>query len=180
MNIDEILEMMEELLDNSSAVPLSSKKLIDCEQMRDYIDKLRMDLPTEIDKAKKIQSERDTIIAEANKQADEIRAKADEAVEAAKQRAKQIMSESEITRQAKEYASELIRQAQENAAEIVADARDKDAEIRRALSDNVNKSLADAQAVLKKNLDDVTATMEAVEKLNAPAQAAKSEDEAAE
>lgn len=168
MNIDEIIEMMEELLDNSSAVPFSNKKMIDCEQMRDYIDNIRLNLPGEIKKAKETQSNKDAIIAEANKEAEEIKKKADQVVEAAKEKAKQIVSETEIIRQAKEYAGQMIRQAQEQADEIVASARDKDAEIRRALSESVNKTLSDAQNVLQKNLEDVTATMEAVDKLNAP------------
>ena len=52
LSIDEIIELMEELLDNSSAVPFSSKKMIDCEQMRDYIDNLHLSLPAELEKAK--------------------------------------------------------------------------------------------------------------------------------
>jgi vacuolar-type H+-ATPase subunit H len=142
--------------------------MIDCDQMRDCIDQMRLNMPKEIDKAKETQRNKDAIIAEANKEADEIRKKADEAVETAKERAMQIMSESEITRQAKEYAAQLIGKAQQEAEEIVAAAKDKDAEIRRVLSDNVNKSLADAQSVLSKNLEDINATMQAVENLNAP------------
>ena len=55
LSIDEIIELMEELLDNSSAMPFSSKKMIDCEQMRDYIDNLHLSLPAELEKAKETQ-----------------------------------------------------------------------------------------------------------------------------
>lgn len=167
MNVDEIIEMMEELLDNSSAVPFSNKKVIDCDQMRDYIDNLRLNLPGEIKKAKETQSNKEAIIADAKSEADRIKKQADEVVEAAKQKAKEIVSETEIIRQAKEYAGQMIHQAQEQADEIIAVAKDKDAEIRRVLSGNVNSTLANAKAILEKNLSDVTATMEAVEKLNA-------------
>ena len=170
MNFDEIIEMMEDLLDNSSAVPFSNKKVIDCEQMRDYIDTLRLNLPGEIKKAKETQSNKDAIIADAKKEAENIKKQADE-----------IVSETEIIRQAKEYAAQMIRQAQEQADEIVASAKDKDAEIRRALSDSVNTSLSDAKNVLEKNLSDVVATIEAVEKLNAPKEApAEAAEEKAE
>lgn len=167
MNIDEIFEMMEELLDNSSAVPFSNKKMIDCEQMRDYIDNVRLSLPQEIKKAKETQENKDVIIAEANKEAEEIKKKADLAVEAAKEKARELMSESEITRQAKEYAAKIIREAQEEADRIVAEATDKDAEIRKALSANVNGTLSEAQGILQKNLNDIASLMAAVEKLNA-------------
>ncbi len=181
MNFDEIIEMMEDLLDNSSAVPFSNKKVIDCEQMRDYIDTLRLNLPGEIKKAKETQSNKDAIIADAKKEAENIKKQADELVEAAKDKAREIVSETEIIRQAKEYAAQMIRQAQEQADEIVASAKDKDAEIRRALSDSVNTSLSDAKNVLEKNLRDVVATIEAVEKLNAPKEApAEAAEEKAE
>ena len=78
LNIDEILVLMEELIDNSSAVPFSSKKMIDCDHMRDYIDNLRLNLPSEIEKAKETQAQKDNIIAEANAEAEKIIHKAEE------------------------------------------------------------------------------------------------------
>ena len=171
MTVQEIIDLMEELLDNSSAVPFSSnKKMIDCEQMRDYIDNLSLSLPTEIKKAQETEENRDRIIADANLEADRIRAQADEAVEAAKNKVKELVSETEIIRQAKQDALELIRQAQAEADEIVAQAKEKDAQIRAALTENVTKTLTEAQEVLRKNLDDVTSTIAAVERLNAPAE----------
>ena len=41
MTVEEILELMDELLDKSSSVPFSQKKMIDVEQMREYIDSIR-------------------------------------------------------------------------------------------------------------------------------------------
>lgn len=175
MTVQEIIELMEELLDNSSAVPFSNKKMIDPEQLRDYIDNLNLNLPAEIKKAQETEENRDKIIADAHVEADKIRAQADEAVEAAKNKVKELVSETEIIRQAKQDALELIRQAQAEAEEIVAQAREKDAQIRAALSENVTKTLTEAREVLQKNLDDVNSTITAVEALNAPAVA---EDEA--
>lgn len=177
MNADEIIELMEELVDNSSAVPFSNKKLIDCEQMRDYIDNLQMQMPNEIKKSKEVLENKDKIIADANKEAEDIRKKADKAVEAAKEKAIEIMSETEIVRLAKEHAAQIIAQAQEQAQGIIADAKAKDAEIRRALTDNVNKTLSDTKAILEKNLSDVVSTINAFESLNAPKEA-PAEDEA--
>ena len=48
MTVEEILELMDELLDKSSSVPFSQKKMIDVEQMREYIDSIRLNLPGEI------------------------------------------------------------------------------------------------------------------------------------
>ncbi len=180
--------MMEELIDNSSAVPFSSKKMIDCDQMRNYIDTLRLNMPGEIKKAKELQSQKENILAEANAEAKKIRAQADEYVEETKKKVEEMVKETEITRQAKEYAVEMIQKTRKEADEImaqanadadktIADANAKDAQIRRMLSDTLNSSLAEAKAVLQKNLDTVTSTMEAFERLNAePAEEAEDED----
>ena len=72
LSIDEIIELMEELLDNASAMPFSSKKMIDSEQMRDYIDNLHLSLPPELEKAKETQRQKDNIISDANAEAEKI------------------------------------------------------------------------------------------------------------
>lgn len=45
MKIDQILNQMDQLLDEASSFPFTNKKQIDAEQMREYIDTLRMNLP---------------------------------------------------------------------------------------------------------------------------------------
>lgn len=195
MSIDEIIELMEELLDNSSAVPFSSKKMIDCEQMRDYIDNLHLSLPPELEKAKETQRQRENIIAEGNaeaekvikraeNEADKIVRKAEEGLEAAKNKAYELVSETEITKNAEARAAEIIKAAHNEAEvilddakaeadQIITDARENDKRIRRALADSVNKALSDAREVLEtaqanisQSTDQVVSTMNAVENLN--------------
>ncbi len=195
LSIDEIIELMEELLDNSSAMPFSSKKMIDCEQMRDYIDNLHLSLPAELEKAKETQRQKDNIIAEANaeaekiikkaeNEADKIERKAEEGLEAAKNKAYELVSETEITKAAEARAEELIKNAQEEAEgiladakaeaeRIVTDAKENDKRIRRALTDSVNKALSDARDALEtaqdniaQSTEQVVSTMTAVESLN--------------
>ena len=177
MNYDEILEMMEELIDNSSAVPFSGKKMIDCDQMRTYIDTLRLNMPGELKKAKELQSQKETILAEANAEAKKIRAQADEYVEETKKKAEEMVQETEISRQAKDYAVDLIQktrqeaddilaQANADADKIIADAEAKDAQIRSILVENLNSALNNAKDVLQENLNTVCDTMDAFEKLN--------------
>ena len=49
MIIDEILDMMDDMLDEASSVPFSSKKgVIDLDKMRGCINDLRLNLPDEI------------------------------------------------------------------------------------------------------------------------------------
>ena len=152
MTVEEILELMDELLDKSSSVPFSQKKMIDVEQMREYIDSIRLNLPGEIKRAKDI--------TEANKEAEEI-------VKKAKDEAKKLVAQEEIIKQAADYAKQIAAEANKQAADIVEQAKAKDKAIREALSENLNKSLSEAAEVLTKSLKDVNTTRDAVSKIGA-------------
>lgn len=158
MNVDEILELMDELLDKSSSVPFSTKKMIDVEQMREYIDSIRLNLPGEIKRAKDMTRDKKNILTEANKEADEI-------IKKAKEEAKKLVAQEEILRQATEYAKQVVEEGNKQAADIVAQAQAKDLAIRKALSDNLNKSLSEAADILSKSLKDVNNTRDAVSKI---------------
>lgn len=161
MKVEEILELMDGLLDKSSSVPFSNKKMIDCEQMREYIDSIRLNMPGEIKRAKDMTRDKNNIISEANKQSEEIIRKAEE-------RAKVLVSEQEIIKQAAEIAKEQMKRAKEQADEIVAQAVAKDKDIRNALAANLDKVLSDAETVLNKSLSDVMSTKAAVLKIGSP------------
>lgn len=158
MNIDEILDLMDGLLDKSSSVPFSNKRMIDCEQMREYIDTIRLNFPTELKKAKDMARDKEKIIAEANKNAEEIIKKAEE-------RAKVLVSEQEIIKEAGEIANDQLKRAKEQADMIIADAIAKDRDIKSALASNLNKVLSDAERVLNRNLNEVTAVKDAIIKI---------------
>lgn len=155
MNIDEILNLMEDLLDNSSSVPFSNKRMIDCEQMREYVESIRLNLPAELKKAKDTARDRENIIAEANKEAEGI-------IKQAEERAKVLVSEQEIIKQADDVANDQLKRAMKQADQIVAEAVSKDRDIRNALASNLDEVLSNAQRVLTRNLNEITATKEAV------------------
>ena len=121
--------------------------MIDCEQMREYIDTIRLNFPTEL-KAKDMARDKEKIIAEANKNAEEIIKKAEE-------RAKVLVSEQEIIKEAGEIANDQLKRAKEQADLIIADAIAKDRDIKSALASNLNKVLSDAERVLNRNLNEV-------------------------
>ena len=160
MTIEEILDLMEDMLDNASSVPFSNKKIIDCEQMREYVDSIKLNMPTELKKAKDTARDRENILAEANKEAEEI-------IKTAEERAKVLVSKEEIVNQADEVANDQIKRAMKQADQIVAEAISKDRDIRNALASNLNKVLSDSQRVLTRNLNEITATKEAVLRIGA-------------
>lgn len=158
MNIDEILELMDELLEKSSTVPFSNKKMIDCEQMHEYIDSIRLNIPGEIKRAKDTARDRKKILDEAN-------AKAEQIIRDAEEKAKVLVSQEEILKQAAEYARKAVTQANDQAADIINQAKSKEKAIRDALSANITKTLNSASDILAKNLEAVNQTKEAVAKI---------------
>ena len=145
MTIDEILEMMDDLLDKAVTVPFSNKKsLVDTEKLREYIDSIRYDLPTEIKRAKEMVADRSEILTDANSQAEEI-------IKQAEERAKKLVSESEI----------VIR-AQEAANDLTAQAKAMDQSIRKAMTEKLEDTLGQSEKALQKALNEVHSMQNAV------------------
>ena len=112
MNIDDALLAMDELLDKSMQVPFSGKKgLVDVEALRELIDDIRLNMPTEITQAKNLVNDRKVIISDARQEADRIIRKAEE-------RATKLVSQQEITRQATEKANQILMNAQTKYTEL--------------------------------------------------------------
>ena len=145
MIIDDILDMMDDLLDNAASVPFSVKKsIVDGDQLRDYINEIRLNLPQEIRQAKLIVRDRQSIISDANKEADNI-------IRRAEERAKVIVSNDEITKAAKAKATEIVNQAQGKARDI-----------KNAANKYIDDILVKTEECLQSNLSDIRKTRQAV------------------
>ena len=145
MTIDEILEMMDDLLDKAVSVPFSNKKsMVDAEQLREYIDGIRYNLPQEIKRAKEMVADRSVIITDANPQAEQIIKKAEE-------RAKVLVSEEEVYKQAKAAADELVAQS-----------RAMDASIKKAMVEKLDSILAESEKSILNALSQIKSMREAV------------------
>lgn len=138
MSIEEILEMMDETLDKAIQVPLSGRKsMIDVEKMRELVDEIRLNLPTEVKQAKMLVSDRKQIINDAKLEADTIIKKAEE-------KAAALLSHQEITRQAQHKANEIMSTAQQ-----------KSKELRIKTNDYVDDMLGRVEELLSHDLVDV-------------------------
>ena len=72
MEIFTLLENLEELVENGTKVPLSSKVLVDKDELSEILEEIRMKLPDELKQAKWVKEERQRIIMDAQKEADQI------------------------------------------------------------------------------------------------------------
>ena len=112
MEIFTLLETLEEMLENSKTIPFSNKSVIDKEEMLEIIKEIRLKLPDELKQAKWIKEERQRILVEAQKEADDI-------VKEAENRIISMIDEHEITRKAYEQKAQIIETANEMSREIM-------------------------------------------------------------
>ena len=109
MNVNELLDTIEDLLEERTGMPLSGgKRIVDVEQIRDYLDEVRAALPGELRQAQQIVNDRAQIVDSANAQAQAIEKKAEE-------RARILVSDAEIGKAAQQRAAEITVAAQTEA-----------------------------------------------------------------
>ena len=111
MEIFTLLEELEDILETSKTVPFSGKSVVDKEEVLEIIKEIRLKLPDELKQAKWIKEERQRILVEAQKEADDI-------VKEAENRIISMINENEITKKAYEKKAEIIETANEMSREI--------------------------------------------------------------
>jgi len=107
----ELLDELEEILDGSKAVPFSNKVSVDKDQIYDVISEIRMKLPNELKQSKWVIEERNKILIDAQREADEI-------VKNAEERMVRMIDDNEVTKMAYEQAAEIIDSAKKTSKEM--------------------------------------------------------------
>ena len=140
MNIEEILDMLDELLDKSWGLPLSGgRSVVDDEKIRELLDDIRLNLPTEIKQAKAIVADRADIMANAKREADAI-------VHRAEDRARALIAQEEIVKAAQQKASEILSQAQSKAKELRSASQEFSDDILRQSEESLAKLLTEIRS----------------------------------
>lgn len=104
MEIFTLLETLEDILEKSKSVPFTDKSIVSKNEILDIIKEIRLKLPDELKQAKWIKEERERIISEAQKDAEDI-------VKEAENRIISMIDEHEITKKAYEKKTEIIATA---------------------------------------------------------------------
>lgn len=111
MDVLKLIEEIEDILENSSTMPFSSKVVVDADEIYSIISEIRLRLPDEIKQANWIKEERQRILAEAQKEADTL-------LDEVELRIEELIEQDEITKEATRRAEEITTKAQNNAKEI--------------------------------------------------------------
>ena len=151
MNIEEILDMMEETLDKSWNLPLSGgKSVVDVEKVRDMMDDIRLNMPTEVKQAKSIVADRSDIIA------------------SAKRESENIIKRAEAQARAMVASEEIMKQAQLKANEMISNAQIKSREMRQAANDYGDAMMRRCEEALASNLSDLKVARQAIKHPKTP------------
>lgn len=125
MDIQHLVDRLEELLNSGRHIPFTAYTLIDEQRALELIDQMRISIPEEIEKAKRVIRERDRVIAQANEEAARIR-------ELAREKSETLIQRDSITQAAKARAGSIIEQGRQEADTI---RRDADQYVMDVLSD---------------------------------------------
>ena len=141
MNVNELLDTIEDALEESASVPLSGgKRIVDVEQIRDYLDEVRAALPGELRQAQQIVNDRAQIVDSANAQAQAIVKKAEE-------RARILVSDAEIVKAAQQRASEITSAAQTEARTLRQTVTDYCENMLRTTEDTMGENAAQVKNI---------------------------------
>ena len=135
-NIEDILEQLDDMLDAAWAMPLSGGKVVvDGEKVRDLLDAVRANLPSEIRQARAIVNDRTEIVNTAKKEAEGI-------IRNAEERRNQILSHEEIVVQAQERANEIHAQTQKRARDMRRTAQEYAEEVLRRSEETLTQQVS--------------------------------------
>ena len=144
MEILAILEALEELVEKSMGVPFLNKCLLDREEILEIIKEMRLKLPDDIKQAKWVKEERQRILMEAQKEANNI-------IKDAENKIASLVDEHEITRKAYDQANEITSSAQKTAREIRLGTR----EYADSILNKVEEILKDTIDVIETNREEL-------------------------
>jgi vacuolar-type H+-ATPase subunit H len=129
------VDRLEGLLNDGWHLPLTARTLIDEHDFLDIIDQMRIAVPEEIKKARRITQEHDQIIAQAKTDAERI-------ITEAQEQAAFLLQDSELLKQAEQRANGIISEAQEQAAGVRRGADEYSLEVLRRLESQLESQMA--------------------------------------
>ena len=145
MDILDLLGKIEDVIEDANKLPLSSKVVIEKEEILDIINDIRLKLPEEISRAAWVANERQRILSEAKIESEEL-------IEKVRNQQKNLIEEHEITRLAKQQAEEILREAETRSQEIKSGTVKYSDDILQKLQDNIlhiNNIIEDNRSALK-------------------------------
>lgn len=135
MDIQHLVDRLEQLLNESTRLPLSAYLLVNEDRIYNLIDQMRVAIPEEIKRANRIEAEKDRILAHANEEAERVR-------NLAKQEANELVNRDSITMSSQQRADNILERARRDAEALRNDADGYVLEVLTKLEEDLLRSLA--------------------------------------
>lgn len=135
--IEDLIDEMYDVLEKGWKMPLSAGKVfVDGEEVRQILDEIKEEIPSEVRKAKAIVADRAQIIDEAHREAETI-------IRVAQEKAQALVEQDEVVRQAQQKANELLAQAQQKFKEMRKASNDYVDDLMRRTDESLSENLAE-------------------------------------
>jgi len=134
IEIQLLLDRLEAILVQGRELPFTSGVVVDRERCYDLINQMRISIPEEVKKAKRLQQERERLIAQANEEAERI-------VDLAREQAAALVQDHEVTRLAEQRAQTVLDRIQEQVQGVRADADAYALEVLQELEERLTQQL---------------------------------------
>ena len=133
VKIDELIEIVE----SARAMPMSASCVINRAQVLDLLEEMRKGMPEEMDRARRVLADRESVLADGRREADRL-------LERTRSERESIIGNTDVSREARGAAERILAQARHEAQQIRTDA-----------DDYVDQKLANFEVVLTKTLQAV-------------------------
>lgn len=117
MDILHLIDRLEELFNESRALPFTHNVIVDEDRMLDIIDQMRIAIPEEVKKAQQLLNQSERIIAQAEEKANRL-------TSIAQEKADEMIAKDIVTQEAVRRAELILTQARADAEATRADADD--------------------------------------------------------
>ncbi len=138
MDILHLVDRLEELFNESRAIPLTHSVVVDEDRILEIIDQMRISIPEEVKKAQQVIAQRDRVLAQAQEEAGRT-------VNLAKQKADEVVARDAIAQAAQSRAEQIIEQARAEAEVVRRDADEYVIESLGALEAELTRLLTQAR-----------------------------------
>ena len=145
MDILHLIDRLEELFNESRALPFTHNVIVDEDRMLDIIDQMRIAIPEEVKKAQQLLNQSERIIAQAEEKANRL-------TSIAQEKANEMTADDAIAQEANRRADQILAQARADAEAT-----------RSAADDYVIETLSRVEVELSRLLNQVQNGIEAVE-----------------
>jgi cell division septum initiation protein DivIVA len=146
VDILDLLDQLEEVLGGGSHLPLTSRTLVDEQEILDILDQIRVSIPEEIKAARRITQERDQVLADARAEADRMLRDADADVA-------ERLAEHHLVRAAESRAREVEEHAADEAERM---RRETDAYAQRVL-EKLREHISQVSQTVDRGLEELEA-----------------------